>query len=239
MKQLRMIACLLLAVLTTSTFALPEEPDLSNIKTVNDAKSYYESCRLSVFKQNVSRDDIVTTIWNLYYLGRKLGMTDMTVDQKFASYSCGVEVKSSSEADEVSSLMFRIAFTYKGLQRLLGPSMESLERIYWMNFESIYPFKTIRWDANGQIVFTEYELNGIKFIVFHNVDKNFAYDVKVYHKEKEYSKKLKKSIYKTLEKEITIMPEAVFFVSSSIDGMDVYFTPSSFEVKNKYYVGNK
>ena len=37
----------------------------------------------------------------------------------------------------------------------------------------------------------------------------------------------------------TLMPEGVWFVASSLDLMNIYFSPSSFEVKNKYYVGTK
>ena len=140
------------------------------------------------------------------------------------------------------SLIFRIAFTYKALQGFLGPSFETLDRIYWRNIESdygLYGNRITFFDSKDKIVYTEYNLNGIKFIVFHNVDKDFAYDVKLYHKEKEYSKKLKKNVYKTTEKEITIMPEGVFYIASSLDVRGVYFNPTSFEVTNKYYVGQR
>lgn len=35
------------------------------------------------------------------------------------------------------------------------------------------------------------------------------------------------------------MPEGVWFIASSLDLMGIYFSPSSYEVKNKYYVGSK
>lgn len=242
MKYFRLLTCLLLALFANSVFALPEEPDLSGITTIKDAKSYYEHCRFVMYKQDVTRDDFVEALWNLYYLGRWLGMTAIDKEQRYASYSSHVKASTKNEEYEINSLMSRISFTYKGLQSLLGPNIESLDRFYWMNFETdygLYGNKITFWDSKDKIVCTEYTMNGVKFVVFHNIDKNFAYDVKVYHKEKEYSKKLKKNIYKTLEKAITIMPDEVFFVTSSIDGMDIYFSPSSFEVTNKYYVGQK
>lgn len=242
MKQLRIVLCLLLAVCANNVFAWPEEPDLSHIKTLKDAKSYYESCRSVVFKQNVTSDDVSTALRNVYYLGRWLGMTAMDAEQKYASYSSRVKATTQDEEYEINSLIFRIAFTYKALQGLLGPSFETLDQIYWMNIESdygLYGNRITFFDSKDKIVYTEYNLNGIKFIVFHNVDKDFAYDVKLYHKEKEYSRKLKKNVYKTTEKEITIMPEGVFFIASSLDVRGVYFNPTSFEVTNKYYVGKK
>ena len=166
----------------------------------------------------------------------------MDTEQKYASYSSRVKATTQDEEYELNSLIFRIAFTYKALQGLLGPSFESLDRVYWMNIESdygLYGDKITRFDSKDNIVLTEYNLNGIKFIVFHNIDKNFAYDVKICHKKKEYSKKLKKNVYRTLERDITLMPEAVWFVASSLDLINIYFSPSSFEVKNKYYVWTK
>ena len=242
MNNLRLISCILFSLFITSVFALPEEPDLSGIKTIQDAKSYYQSCRSIVYKQNVTRDDVVTALWNMYYLGRWLGMTAMDAEQKYASYASRVKATTQDEEYELNSLIFRIAFTYKALQGFLGPSFESLDRVYWMNIESdygLYGNKVIRFDSKDNIVLTEYNLNGIKFIVFHNIDKNFAYDVKVFHREKNYSKKLKKNVYKTLERDITLMPEGVWFIASSLDLMGIYFSPSSYEVKNKYYVGSK
>ena len=242
MNNYRLITLFLCSLFITSVFALPEEPDLSGIKTIQDAKSYYQSCRSIVYKQNVTRDDVVTALWNMYYLGRWLGMTAMDAEQKYASYASRVKATTQDEEYELNSLIFRIAFTYKALQGFLGPSFESLDRVCWMNIESdygLYGNKVIRFDSKDNIVLTEYNLNGIKFIVFHNIDKNFAYDVKVFHREKNYSKKLKKNVYKTLERDITLMPEGVWFIASSLDLMGIYFSPSSYEVKNKYYVGSK
>lgn len=242
MKHFRIVFCLLLAVFVNNVFAWPDEPDLSHIKTIKDAKSYYESCRSVVFKQNVTSDDVSTALKNVYYLGRWLGMTAMDAEQKYASYSCRVKANTQDEENEINSLIFRIAFTYKALQGFLGPSFETLDRIYWMNIESnygLYGNRITFFDSKDKIVYTEYNLNGIKFIVFHNVDKDFAYDVKMYHKEKKYSRKLKKNVYKSDEKKITIMPEGVFFIASSLDVRGVYFKPSSFEITNKYYVGKK
>ena len=242
MKYLRIIFCLLLILHVNNTFALPKEPDLSHIKTIKDAKFYYESCRSVVYKENVTRDDVVTALWNVYYLGRWLGMTDMDSEQKYTSYSSRIKATTKDEEYELNSLIFRIAFTYKALQGFLGPSVETLDKIYWTNIQSDYYLygSTISFfDVKDKIVCTEYNLNGIQFIVFRNIDKDFAYDIKIYHKEKEYSKQLKKNVYKTLEKDITIMPEGAYFITSSLDLMGVYFSPSSFEIKNKYYVGPK
>ena len=47
----------------------------------------------------------------------------------------------------------------------------------------------------------EYNMCGIEFAVFHNFDKNFAYDVTIYHKEKKYNKR-PRSIIIILTKEI-------------------------------------
>lgn len=174
MNNYRLITLFLCSLFITSVFALPEEPDLSGIKTIQDAKSYYQSCRSIVYKQNVTRDDVVTALWNMYYLGRWLGMTAMDAEQKYASYASRVKATTQDEEYELNSLIFRIAFTYKALQGFLGPSFESLDRVYWMNIESdygLYGNKVIRFDSKDNIVLTEYNLYGIKFIVFHNIDK--------------------------------------------------------------------
>lgn len=238
----RIIVCLPFCLITTPVFALSEEPDLSGIKTLKDAKSFYQSCRSVVFKSNVTRDDVVLALTNVYYLGRWLGMTNMDSEQKYASSASMVKATSQDEVYELNSLIFRIAYTYKALQGLLSPSYESLDKIYWINIESDYGLNGNRgslFEIKDNQVLTEYKLNNIKFIVIYNTDKNFAYDLTLYHKEKEYSKELKKDIFHTLERNITLMPECAWFVTSSIEFGGIYFSPSSFEVKNKYYVGAK
>ena len=104
MNDFRLITLFLSSLFITSVFALPEEPDLSGITTIQNAKSYYQSCRSIVYKQNVTRDDVVTALWNMYYLGRWLGMTAMDAEQKYASYASRVKATTQDEEYELNSL---------------------------------------------------------------------------------------------------------------------------------------
>ncbi len=241
MYKLRLFSLLLILLICNSGFAqLPEEPDLSGIVTIKDARSYYERCKLAVYTPNVTKDDLIKALWNVYYLGRRLGMSSMDVTEKYGPF-CRIKASNFDEEMELNSLIFRIAYTYKALQGFLGGLLDPLERVYWMNIESdfaLYGNTITLWDSKDKIVCTEYNLNGIKFVVFHNTDKNFAYDIKVYHKEKQYSQKLKKYIYKTFDRELSLLPEGSTFLTSSF-GIGLYFSPSSFEIKGKYYAGNK
>ena len=239
MKYLRICLLIFASIISWPANAQYEEPDLSFINTLDEAKSFYEHCFLVLYTPDVTRDQISTANRNLYYLGRRLGMLDMTLDEEYNAF-CKIQVRSKAEESDVTMLMFRIAYTFKGIQSiLLGYLGQPLEKAVWMNFESSYHLfgsgsSILQIDDN--IVCVEYKINNIKFIAFHNTDRHFAYDVKVYHKEKKYSKKKRKNIYETYERDITVLPEGAFIISSSMDATDMYFTPSSFKTTNKYYV---
>lgn len=239
MKAVRISLLLIFTFWSLSAFAYSDEPDLSHVKTLQDAQAYYNSCYLVLFTPNVTRDQIAETNQRLYYLGRRLGMLSINEDEKYSAF-CQIEVRSEAEEREVTSLMYRITYVFKGLQSLLlGPLGHPLEKMIWMNFESTYHLlgsgSTIL-KISDNIVCVEYKINGVNFIVFHNTDHHFAYDIKVYHKEKKYSKKQRKNVYQTYERDITVLPEGAFVISSSVDDTGMYFMPSSFKTTNKYFV---
>ena len=240
MKRIAII--FLLAAFCSPSFAFPDEPDLSSINSIRDAKNYYERCKNVVYITNVNKDSLITALWNVYYLGRRLGMTGMDLDQKYQSGFSKIKARTQDEEFELNILIHRIAVTYKAIQGILGAiPFEPLKKGYWLNIESdyfLYGERIKSIDVKDNITCVEYNLNGINFIVFHNIDKYFAYVVTVYHKRKKYySKKLKKNIYETLERKITLLPEGCVFLTSTFD-LGLYFKPSSYEIKGKYYVGN-
>lgn len=47
---------------------------------------------------------MVTALWNMYYLGRWLGMTAMDAEQKYASYASRVKATTQDEEYELNSL---------------------------------------------------------------------------------------------------------------------------------------
>ena len=236
----RIITFVLMVFSILSTYA-QSEPDLSHVKTIKDADNCYWQCKSVMYKDKVTQEELRDAVFKLYYLGRRFGMYNMEFGQKYQSYACRIEVKNQEEVDKAESLMNRISYTYTCLQKLLTPMGEDVKFVYWMNFDSdffVHSHVTNIMTGDNVACF-EYNMCGIDFAVFHNFDKNFAYDVTIYHKEKKYNKKTKKYYYGTYERNITVMPTNVYFISSSISIEQFYFKPTSFKITNKYYVGNK
>ncbi len=240
MKELRLLFLFIFLLITSSFFAAPEEPNLNSIKTIKDAEKYFDSCRLIVYNSKVSRDSIASAIRRTYYLGKWIGMSSMSKDEVYKDNFGRIKISTQEDKNRIIYLKQRIVYTYKALQGFSGLSYELIDRIEWMNIETEYSLfgkKLISYQFIGNIGCFEYAINGFKFIVFHNNDKNFAYDLKVYHREKYYSKKKKRNIYETLTRNVTLMPETSFFLTCTL-GKGFYFKPSSINVTGKYYVGN-
>lgn len=116
---------------------------------------------------------------------------------------------------------------------------ESVKFICWSNFETEFHLQRdiVKFLYVGNTACIEYKTKGITFSVLDNFDEHFAYDITVYNKKRIYNKKSKKYYYKTYEKRITVMPKSYYFISSSISIEKSYFSPTSYTITNKYYVG--
>ena len=212
--------------------------ELEWVNSLEDAEKCYDDIKSFWYKDVVMQEDVRNSIFAFYSLGRRLGMFNMDMGQKYNTWS-EVKVKNEDEVSYFNILLDRIAFSYTCLQKLLVPMGESVKFICWSNFETEFHLQRgiVNFLYVGNTACIEYRTKGITFSVLNNFDEHFAYDITVYNKKRIYNKKSKKYYYKTYEKRITVMPKSYYFISSSISIEKFYFSPTSYTITNKYYVG--
>ncbi len=203
--------------------------DLSNINTIKEAESYYNSCMSIPYEDCISTDDMIEMVHRLFALSQRICMRSIDDINDIDRYNCEIQVPNESEEKKLERLRSKVSQSYLCVQQLLSPfGKQQVDDYTWRNFENYYSgiYKRIYNTFIQKIVWYETEINGIKFIEFHNLDDSFAYDIKVYHESNNKN---------TLVREFSLMPRKVKVISSSIDGTNIYFTPSSVEITNKYH----
>lgn len=228
------IAIVLATGFDASLFAQTQKLNLGDIKTVKDAQRYYSSCSSMLYKDNLGSDDLKEMLQKLYDLGQWLGIRSIDHND-ISEYDCRVAAPYDDDKHELESIRFRIVYLYKSLQQILWPYGKPLSNIYWFNFESQYMPYVLKIAEFGEmkheIISFEYDLNGIRFVIFKNKDENFAYDLKITCL---IGKKQK------TEMELTLMPNEVKVISSTIaPGNQPYAIPQKYEISNKYYIGKQ
>lgn len=205
--------------------------DLSNIKTIEEAKSYYNSCMSIPFGDSVSRDDVVAMLHRLYALSQRICMRSIDDIEDIDRYSCEIQASNTNEELELNFLRSKVSGSFLCVQQFLDVFQKTVDINDWQNFTNYYSalYKRTNYTFLQNLVWYEAELNGINFIELHNFDDNIAYEIKVCH---EVNKK-------TLVREYTLMPRKVKVIASDVDGTGIYFTPSSVEITNKYYIGER
>lgn len=239
---MKIIKCLFLFICLSFVLAsYSQEVDLNWVKTYKDAESCYWNCKNVLLKSKVSKEEVLEANRTLYWLGRRLGMYDFNFNQKVTS-DCKIVCNNDDERWDIELLMDRIACSYVLFQNILIPYKDYIKWApFWLNIESEYMLnsKTTKfWTCKENIILQEFNIGGMMFCTLVNTDEYFAYDVIVYHKEKRFNKKRRKYYYTTYERKITVMPNSRTSVSSSFSVEGSYFSPSSFSIVNKYYIGN-
>ena len=134
----RFIFFILFTLICFNSFSQIQEPDLSFIKTYKDAESFCHKYELLLFKDNLTKEDLVDAYFNLYFLGRRLGMSSMYKEQEYKSYSSAVKAQNSDEEWKLTSLMDEIAIFYNGYYHLTQFHTDALDYFYWMNFDAYH-----------------------------------------------------------------------------------------------------
>ena len=214
-------------------YAQVQKFDLSNINTIKEAKSYYEISIWGLCQDNVSRETVIEVIHKLYALSERLCMRSMDDINDIDKYSCKISASNFDEEIALKNLRRCVSEKYRCIQQLVSPFGKAVVHgQVWQDFLMYYDgcYKHISYEFVGKILWYETDFKGIKFVEFHNLDDDFAYDIKVYHNV---------NPQETLVREYTLMPRKVKVITSSVDGSKIYFYPSNIEIVNKYYVGAK
>lgn len=204
-----------------------QEYDLNNINTIKDAESYYNACMAVPFRDDVSKDDIYEMLKRLYALSKRICMRSIDDKNDIDEYSCNIQATNQDEERALDFLRSKVSQSYLCVQQLINPYCKPIDDYAWRNFELYYTGSYNRKSVASiqKIIWYETELNEIKLIEFHNVDDDFAYDINIYYQLDNGE---------TLIREYTLMPNKMKVISSNVDGTNIYFRPTSFEITSKY-----
>ena len=131
MKQIYIFLVCLFASISMNA----QEVKLEWVNSLEDAEKCYDDIKSFWYKDVVKQEDVRNSIFAFYSLGRRLGMYNMDMGQKYNTWS-EVKVKNEDEVFNFNILLDRIAFSYTCLQKLLVPMGESVKFICWSNFET-------------------------------------------------------------------------------------------------------
>lgn len=96
------------------------------VNSLEDAEKCYDDIKSFWYQDVVKQEDVRNSISAFYSLGRRLGMFNMDMGQKYNTWS-KVKVKNEDEVFYFNILLDRIAFSYTCLQKLLVPMGESVK----------------------------------------------------------------------------------------------------------------
>lgn len=228
----KIICSLTILLICFDIVAQIEEPDLSFIKTYDDAQSYMNKYKYMLYGDSLTQEEIVDAYCNLYYLGRRLGMYNMKRDQEYKSYNSAIKARSTVEESQLNSLIKEISIFYNVYLHLTQFHTDALDYYYWMNFDAYNAFL----DNNITYIFfeedlacIEYEIKEVKFVIIKNLSENFAYETKAVQAKTGNSKQKERTIF--------LKPKQVFILSSNLNDFD-YIKPTKLEIINKYYANN-
>lgn len=184
MKQIYIFLVCLFASISMNA----QEVKLEWVNSLEDAEKCYDDIKSFWYKDVVKQEDVRNSIFAFYSLGRRLGMYNMDMGQKYNTWS-EVKVKNEDEVFNFNILLDRIAFSYTCLQKLLVPMGESVKFICWSNFETEFHLQRdiVKFLYVGNTACIEYKTKGITFSVLDNFDEHFAYDITVYNKKRIYN----------------------------------------------------
>lgn len=232
MKLPKIITFAVVLSLFSFSNAQQRQYDLSNVQTVDNARSYYNLCCSLLYKDSVSIEDYTEALQRLYALSRWIGMNSMEDYSDVSDYSCKVQVKQSDDLYRLKGLRIQIISIYKVLQAIGWPYGKPIPLRYWRDFENEFSTIFKRTQTGGplqEIIWYEVNLNNVKFIVFKNTSDTFSYDIKVGCITQKKQKR---------EKELTLMPQQAKVISSTLEPSNhPYMIPHSFEIINKHNAG--